>query len=526
VSRVVGYEIGKLCILSCLLAFSLVLASCSTRNRIEGFIYYRLNSDPTTLDPALVTDVPGGTISAKLFNGLVRLDRNLNVVPDIAERWETADGGASYLFHLRHGVTFANGREVTAYDVKFSFMRILDPHGKSPNSWVLDKIAGAKEFMRDEAKDVAGITIINRYTIGIKLTRSFSPFLNLLAMTAAYVVPEEEVKKWGWDFGTHPVGTGPFVVRRWNHNSELVLERNDRYFEGPARVKGIVYRVIPEELTAVTEFEIGNLDVLAVPAYEYSKYRTSSRWSGLVAYAKGLNTYYLGFNCARPPFNNIRLREAVACAIDREKILHTFFEGRGRLAQGPVPDLLRKWDLGATFRYDPGRARRIVTEEGALNRPLHLYVTSDQEVVDIAEIIQSYLRKAGFDVRITQLEWSAYKSALNRGDEDMFWISWWADYPDPENFLFPLFHSSNHGAGGNRTWYTNKEVDRLIEAGQAAADAEVRDRCYGRAENIIAREVPWVCFWHKNDYTVRQPYVKNYRVYPIYTIDKGTEISF
>ena len=524
--RVIGNKIRKAGLFSCLIAFSLILVACTARNRIEGYIYYRLNSNPTTLDPALVNDVQGGTISAKLFNGLVRLDRNLIVVPDIAERWETGERGASYLFHLRRGVKFANGREVTARDVKFSFMRILDPRGKSANSWVLDKIAGAKEFIRGEATDVAGITVIDRHTIEIRLERPFSPFLNLLTMTAAYVVPEEEVRKWGPDFGTHPVGTGPFVVKRWDHSSELVLERNDRYFEGPAHVKGIVYRVIPEDLTAVTEFEIGNLDVLAIPAYEYSRYRTSSRWSNLVASAKGLNTYYLGFNCARPPFNNFKLREAVACAIDKEKILRTFYDGRGRLAEGPVPDLLRKWEVGAPRRYDPGTAKKILKEEGSLNRPVHFYITSDPEVVDIAEIIQSYLRKVGLDVRITQLEWSAYKAALNRGDEDMFWISWWADYPDPENFLFPLFHSSNHGAGGNRTWYTNKEVDRLIEAGQAAADTAERDRCYGGAENIIARDIPLVCFWHKTDYTLRQPYVKNYRIYPIYTIDKGTEISF
>ena len=524
--RVIGNKIRKAGLLSCLIAFSLILAACTARNRIDGYIYYRLNSNPTTLDPALVTDVQGGTICAKLFNGLVRLDRDLNVVPDIAERWETGDRGASYLFHLRRGVTFANGREVTAHDVKFSFMRILDPRGVSPNSWVLDKIAGAKEFMRGEARDVIGITVIDSYTIKIRLERPFSPFLNLLTMTAAYIVPEEDAIRWGPDFGTHPAGTGPFVVTRWDQNSELVLRRNGRYFEGPARLKGIVYRVIPEELTAVTEFEVGNLDVLSIPAYEYPRYRTSSRWRGLVASARGLNTYYLGFNCARPPFNNVRLREAVACAIDKEKILRTFYEGRGRVAEGPVPDLLRKWDLRATYRYDPERAKRILKEEGALNKPIHFFITPDQEVVDIAEIIQSYLRKAGFDVRISQLEWSAYKSALNRGDADMFWISWWADYPDPENFLFPLFHSSNHGAGGNRTWYTNKKVDRLIGEGQEAADAGERDRCYGGAENIIARDLPLVCFWHRTDYTVRQPYVKNYRIYPIYTIDKGTEISF
>jgi peptide/nickel transport system substrate-binding protein/oligopeptide transport system substrate-binding protein len=144
----------------------------------------------------------------------------------------------------------------------------------------------------------------------------------------------------------------------------------------------------------------------------------------------------------------------------------------------------------------------------------------------MAEIIQSYLNKTGLKVRIKQLEWSAYKSAVNKGEADLFWLSWWADYPDPENFLFPLFHSSNHGAGGNRSRYSNKEVDRLIEAGQKEPDISERDIYYSRAEKIINEEAPWVFFWHKIDFTLRQPYLKNYKIYPIYSMDKGVEVSF
>ena len=525
-SGILRNRAGRFGVICGVFAVFLFIPSCSSRNRIEGYLYYRLNADPTTLDPALVTDVTGGGITAKLFNGLVKLDPHLNVVPDIAERWEAREGGRYFLFHLKRGITFVNGREVTARDVQYSFTRILDPKGRSPNSWVLERISGAREFMSGAAKEVAGIEVVDRYTVRISLARPFSPFLNLLTMTAAYIVPKEAVERWGADFGDHPVGTGPFVMGRWDRNGELVLERNDRYFGGRARVRGIVYRVIPEELTTVTEFETGNLDVLSIPAYEYSRYRRSPVWNGLISSAKGLNTYYLGFNCSRPPFNDIRLRQAAACAIDRRKILDTFLERRGRLAEGPVPDLLRKWRIFHGYRYDPAKAGRIVREAGAVNRRIYFYVTSDQEVVDIAEIIQSYLKKAGLDVRIRQLEWSAYKTALNRGQADMFWISWWADYPDPENFLFPLFHSSNHGAGGNRAWYTNKEVDRLIEAGQTETNAVERLRYYGDAENIIVRDLPLVCFWHRTDYTLHQPSVKNYRIYPVYSIDKGMEVSF
>ena len=503
----------------------LLLCSCSSRSRVEGYVYYRLNANPTTLDPARIVDVTGGSISAKLFNGLVKIGGKLDVVPDIAEKWEVSDNGTIYLFFLKPGIKFSNNREVTAEDFKFSFKRILDPRSKSPNTWVLDKIMGAKDYMQEKTKDVSGIEIRGRYTLRIRLERPFSPFLNLLTMTAAYVVPREEVEKWGPDFSTHPVGTGPFTLKAWNHNSELVLRRNNSYFGGRAKAEGIVYRVIPEDLTAVTEFELGNLDVLTIPASEYSRYRRSPEWKGLISSIKGLNTYYLGFNCSRPPFDDLNLRKAVSYAIDRERILRTFYEGRGRIAKGPVPDILRQWDLKSAQEYNPEEARRIIRRGRYGGLVVNFYITADQEVVDIAEIIQSYLKRVGLDVRIKQLEWSAYKAALNKGEADMFWISWWADYPDPENFLFPLFHSANLGVSGNRARYTNKTVDRLIEAGQKALTLSERNSFYKQAEEIICKESPWVFFWHRTDFTVRQGYLKDYKIHPIYTMDKGLDVS-
>jgi ABC-type transport system substrate-binding protein len=276
----------------------------------------------------------------------------------------------------------------------------------------------------------------------------------------------------------------------------------------------------------VTEFELGNLDVITIPASEYSRYKKSLKWKGLISSIKGLNTYYLGFNCSRPPFDEPDLRKAVSYAIDRERILRTFYEERGRLAKGPVADILRQWELHVNQEYNPEEAARIIKRGGYKNSAINFYITADQEVVDIAEIIQSYLKKVGLEVKIKQLEWSAYKAALNNGEADMFWISWWADYPDPENFLFPLFHSSNHGASGNRARYTNKEVDRLIEAGQKALAVPERNSYYMKAETIIAEESPWVFFWHRTDFTVRQPYLKDYKIHPIYSMDKGLEVSF
>lgn len=506
-------------------SFLLFNLSCSSQNRLEGYVYYRLNTNPTTLDPALIVDVTGGSIAAKLFNGLVRLGEDLSIQPDIAKDWSISKDGLTYRFSLKRGVYFSNKLEVKAYDIKYSFKRILHPLSRSPNTWVLEKILGADEFMAGRADDIKGIRVIDDYTLEITLKRPFSPFLHLLTMTAAYVVPFEEVEKWGHDFSAHPVGTGPFILKEWLPNQALRLEKREDYLDGPAHVKGIVYRIIPEDLTTVTEFELGNLDVITIPASEYMRFRKDPKKQNFISSLKGINTYYIGLNCSKPPFNKPDIRRAINYAIDREKILNTIYEGRGRLAKGPVPDMIRTWENKIRYEYNPTKAREIIKREGLEEHAINFYVTADQEVVDIAEVIQSYINAVGMKVTIKQLEWSAYKETLNRAEPHMFYLSWWADYPDPENFLFPLFHSSNFGAGGNRTWYSNPSVDIMTEKGQYTMDIKERHLLYQKAEEMIVADAPWVFLWHRTDFTIRQPWVENYKIHSIYSMDKGTEIS-
>ena len=365
--------------------------SCSSEKRPKGHVIYRLNADPSTLDPAYIVDVTGGAIAAKLFNGLVRLDAELQIVPDIARKWKILDKGNTYVFYLRDDIFFSNGRAVTADDFRFAFERVLSPKGRSPNTWVFDKLLGAKAYTQGRADHISGVEVLDRHTLKIRLEQPFAPFLQLLTMTAAFVVPREEVERLGSDFAVHPVGTGPFILKEWRHNTELVLMGNPSYFSGRPHMDGIRYRIIPEDLTAVTEFELTNIDVIGVPAYEYSRFRSSARWKGLLSSSQGINTYYLGFNCARPPFDNPELRKAVATAVDRGTILRTFYEGRGRLAAGPVPDILRHWPAPELPVYDPVKAREIVLNMTDRQPVINFYVNADQEVVDIAEIIQWYL---------------------------------------------------------------------------------------------------------------------------------------
>src|SRR3989338_5694677 len=192
-------------LIAALILTVLFISSCSNKSeKLQGYLYLRLSSNPTTLDPALIADVTGGVIGAKIFNGLVRLDEKLSVVPDIAKNWKMSGDGKSYTFYLKEKILFSNGKEVAAQDFKYSFERLLAPATRSPNTWVLEKIKGAKDFIKGRTKDVSGIKIEDKYTITIILEEPFTPFLNLLCMTAAYVIPKEDVEMWGADFSTHP----------------------------------------------------------------------------------------------------------------------------------------------------------------------------------------------------------------------------------------------------------------------------------------------------------------------------------
>ena len=508
--------------------FSCILQGCrgKGRDRLPGVVYLRLTSNPTTLDPALIVDVASANIAAKLFNGLVRFGERMEIVPDIARTFEVSPDGTRYSFILRPGVCFTNGREVTAADFKYSFERVLNPETRSPRTWVFSRIEGAKEYMEGKRYKVSGVRVKGKYKLEIVLDKPFALFLQFLALPPAYCVPNEEVERWKRDFAFHPVGTGPFILEDWRHNLSLKMIANRHYFGDKARVKGIIYRIIPEELTAVYEFSSGNLDLLSIPQAEFKRFITHPQWKGLIKEVVGLNTYYLGLNCRRPPFDNQKVRQAMNYSIDREKILKSLLEGRGQLAPGPIPPaLLKDGEQAHGYPYDPDKARSLLKEAGYPDGfEIKIYQSSDQETLEVLEVIQQYLDKVGIRAQIIQREWSSFKEALNKGEADCFWLSWWADYSDGENFLFPTFHSTNWGAGGNRTFFKDEEIDRLIEKAQQTMTPEKRLTLYRKIERRIIDQAPWVFFWHKKDYVVTQPWLKGVSLYSLPGVDKGTVV--
>ncbi len=498
-----------------------VVLGCGRADTPAGYLRMRLADNPTTLDPAYIVDVPGGALAARIFNGLVRFDIDGRIVPDAAEDWTVSADGRIYTFFLRSGVKFHNGREATADDFVYSFRRLLDPAVNSPRFRLMSKIRGADAFRRSEAQEIPGLRARGERVVEIELNEPSSLFLNYLAMPNAAVIPAEAVEADPERFSRRPVGTGPFRLTEWEHNRHLVLDAHDGYFLGPPALAGIHLRVIPEDMTAALEFERGNLDLLEIPRAEFDRYTTRAPWKGMVRSRPGLNTFYLGFNCERTPLADPRLRRAFNYAIDREAIVDRLLQGRAAPADGPVPGVL--WSRGAGgggYRYDPDQARSLLAETG-LEPPIRLTLLfrGDRETLSVAEVIQDYLRRVGVELVLVQREWSSFLQAVNEGDFDLFYLSWWADYPDPENFLYPVFYSGNRGPAGNRSRFSDPEVDALLRAARRSVDPAAREELYLRAAGRVREASPWVFLWHRKNHVIVNPRVMNYRLPLIYNGD-------
>ncbi len=509
---------NRLIKLSIIIVWIVFVSGCDFNKRTLDTLSLRLKEDITTLDPAFIVDVDGGKISAYLYNGLVRLNTKLEVIPDLAKRWEILDGGKRYRFYLKEGVLFSNGEVLKSQDVKKSFERILDPAVISPRSWIFEKVQGADKFVSGEKNEVIGFKVIDDITFEIILDEPFTPFLSILTTTNALVVIAKT--------GKNPDGTGPFILQNWQRGNKLVLSRNENYFESIPHIKKVVFRIIPEDFTAITEFENGLIDILDIPRSEFDDFRKNPRWVNCIYSTSGLNTYYLGFNCQQKPYSNPKFRKAVCSAINRTSIIKNYLDSRVEKADSPVHPMLISKDItySPQMSYDPDYAVEMLRETGVVSVPT-LYFSSDREQEGVAELIQNDLKRIGLTVKLEQLEWTAFKEKVSSGDAGMFLLSWWADYPDIENFLYPVFHSKNWGSAGNRVRYKNEKFDNLIDLARTTVDLDKQSGLYEDALNCVIQDTPWVCLWHKKKFSVTQPWVKGYSLSPVYSVEKGTEIK-
>ena len=464
--------------------------------------------DPATVfDPIQVGDASTAEYTAEIFGGLVTLDLDLNVVPDIAERWEITDGGRVYTFYLRDDVVFHNGRRVTADDVKYSFERAADPANFSPT--VLDylgDIVGVRDKFNGSADEISGVQVIDEYTLRIELDEPISYFIQQLTYTIAYVVDREQIEQDPDGWTRNPNGTGPFRVKVFRPLEEIVLIPNDRYHLGPPKLDEVVFSLSGGSLS--TRFQNDEIHIAIVPAVELAGVLSGeSELSEFYRPAPQLSIFYIGFNVNQPPFDDPLVRQAFAHAINREAINEVLFFDAAIVADGLVPPNLPGYSESvSTYPYDPERAAELLAQSSYADEMPRIILTFSGGGGDPPDNLQAYQQQwreaLGVEVEIEAIEWSAYLRELRRGELQMYSAGWIADYPDPENFVGKLFSSEsrlNHGG------YSNDRVDALLAEAATLQDQEARFRLYQEAEQIIIDDAPVIpTFWTVRHYLVRE----------------------
>ncbi len=501
---------------------ALILLASSCRNRGEApdenqVFRYNEAADITSLDPAFARDQPNIWAVNQVFNGLVQLNDDLGIIPCIATRWEVSQDGRQYTFHLRRDVYFHNdtcfpegvGRPVTANDVAFSFLRIMDPTTASPGAWVFG-------WLREEAP----FSVPDDSTFVIRLKEPFPPFLGILTTPYCMIVPQEAIRAYGREFRRNPVGTGPFRFAFWKEGVKLVLRRNPAYFEteGEGRLpylEAVNITFLADRQSAFLEFVKGNLDFISGidPAYKDElltrQGKLNPKYAGRVNLLRKpyLNTEYLGIlvDTASPvmkdnPLRRLKVREAISLSFDRRKMIAYLRNSIGVPGiYGIVPPGLPGADTANRYGgYDPLRAAGLLAEAGFPGGqglpPVTLSSTPDY--LDICKYIQFQTAALGIDLRIEVTPPAAMKEMKAQAKLPFFRASWIADYPDAESYL-SLFLTDNFCPGGpNYTHFSDSGYDKLYRLAMGEVGDSLRLDYYRTMQQEIMARVPVVILYY------------------------------
>jgi peptide/nickel transport system substrate-binding protein/oligopeptide transport system substrate-binding protein len=489
----------------------IVLASgCARRENHSTMLELALENSPNRLDPAFVVDATEGEICSLLYDGLVGFAPDGSLVGALARTWTISDDGRRYEFHLDTHATFSNGKPVRAADIVASFRRVLDPATASPRAWVLARIHGAAEFQAGKDAGIAGLTTPDDSTLVLSLDEPFAPFLSLLALPAARVIDTTTAKS-----GDAPVGSGAWQLAEWLRSDRITLTPNPHRARSADGVTGIRYRIIPEPFTRTAEFESGSLDVLEIPDAEVPRFLADKKYKDHILKRPELRVFYIGLNNTK--FTDVRVRRALNHAINVPAIIRVLASGEAVPAHGSVPPGLPGHHDRPGYEYDPARAKALLAEAGYPNGlSLEIWHRESADGNRVVEAVQGYLLAAGVKATLVTREWSAFKEAVNGGKVDAFLLDWIADYPEAENFLFPLFDTANQGGGGNRARFSDADVDRRLDDAARMVDAGARANAYAAIDSLVYVHAPWIYLYFPTSFHAVSPRVSGYRLPAIY----------
>ena len=472
-------------------------------------------AEPKSLDPAAVTAVNDFRILMNLYDGLVRYkDGALEVEPALAKSWKISADGLVYTFALRDGVKFHDGADFNSDAVKFNFDRMLDE--KSPYH---DTGPFPLAFFFSAIKEVKALDPL---TVEFDLKEPYAPFLSNLAYPTGLIVSPDAIKKYGKDIGRHPSGTGAFVFKAWESNSKVVLERNPAYWGGPAKLDAVVFRPITDANTRVAEMLSGGVDLMVeVPPDALAQFKDGARYQ--IYQQAGPHLWFLILNAKEPPFNDKRMRQAVNYAVNKKAIADNILQGTAEVAAGPTPPAFA-WahdDTLTPYPYDPEKAKALIKAAGYNGAPLTFYVTEGGsgmlDPVPMGTAIQADLAAVGLKVNIQTYEWNTFLGKVNAGLEgkaNLAEMAWMTNDPDTLPYLALRTAAMPDKGGFNSGYYSNPEVDKLLEEARRSTDQAERAKLYKKMQEIVHDDAPWlfVANWKQN--AVSTSAVKNFKLQP------------
>ncbi|WP_298492177.1 ABC transporter substrate-binding protein [uncultured Maritimibacter sp.] len=476
-------------------------------------------AEPKSLDPAAVTAVNDFRILVNIYEGLVQYaPGTLEVEPGLAESWEVSDDGTEYTFKLREGVMFHDGTPFNADAVKFNFDRMLNEDHPFHNTGPFP--------LAFFFSSVASTEVVDDLTVKFTLNEPYAPFLSNLAYPTGLIVSPAAVEANGADFGRNPVGTGPFKFAEWRSNEAVVIEKNPDYYGEAAGTDAVVFRPITDANTRVAEMLSGGIDMMVeVPPTALSEFRGEGY---SVVEQAGPHVWFLILNAKEGPFADKLVRQAANYAINKEAIVNDVLEGTAEVAAGPTPPAFA-WAYDESlepYPYDPEKAKELLAEAGAEGAELTFYVTEGGsgmlDPIPMGTAIQANLNAVGFDVKIETYEWNTFLGEVNPGLEgkaDMAEMAWMTNDPDTLPYLALRTDAWPDQGGFNSGYYSNPEVDELLEKARVATSQDERATLYKEMQAIVQDDAPWVFVanWKQNAVTTDR--VENFTLEPSFLLD-------
>ena len=482
------------------LALAASLLSCARRADPNTFVML-IESSPTNLDPRVGLDGQSERIDSLIFDDLLTRGDDLNVAPGLAERWDIPDP-LTYVFHLRHGVQFHNGQSLTARDVKWTFDSLLE--GKIRST----KAAVFKPVERIEAPD--------DFTVIFHLKEPFAGLLWNVSDGAIGIVPYGS----GAEMSQHPVGSGSFRFVSAEMDKEVVFERNDAYWGEKAKLPRVRFAVVPDATTRALELRKGSADAAINALTPDTVLALSHEQSLEVLRAPGTVLAYLGFNLRDPVLKDVRVRRAIACALDRQQMIDYLWRGQAQAARSVLPT--QSWAYNGdvpSCGHDPERARQLLDEAGypehnSIRFHITMKTSTDDNTRLMVAVMQQQLREVGIVLDIRSYEFATFFTDVAHGAFQMYGLRWIGGNEDPEIFDY-AFHSAKFPPNGaNRGYYSNPRVDALLDKARVETDLSRRKALYYEVQRILAEELPYIDLWYLDNVLVHNRRARNLKLSP------------